>query len=97
MPQPDGVVIEIMGGGDLDAAGAELGVGVFVGDDGDAPSRQRQFYPFTDQMLVARVLRVYGHGAVPEHGLRAGGGDHQVTGAIGQRIAHIPHVPRLLL
>jgi hypothetical protein len=97
MAQPDGVVVEVVGRGDLDAAGAEGGVGVFVSNDGDAAAGEGQFDQFADEVLVARVLRVHRHGAVPEQGLRAGGGDHHIASAVGEGVAHVPHVPGLFL
>ena len=97
MPQPDGVVVEVVGGRDLDATGAEGGVSVFIGNDGDAAAGEGEFDQLADEVLVARVLRVHRHGAVPQHGLRAGGGDHHIAGAVGQRVAHVPHLPGLFL
>ena len=95
--QPDLVVVEVVGRGDLDAAGAEGGVRVLVGDDGDAPAGQRQLHQLADQVLVALVLRVHRDRAVPEQGLGAGGRDHQGASPVGEGIAHVPHVAGLLL
>ena len=70
---------------------------MLIGDDGDAPAGEGQFHPFADEVLVTRVLGVHRHGAVAEQGLRAGGGDHHEAGAIGQGIAHVPHMAGLFL
>ena len=92
------VVVEVVGRGDLHAAGALLHVGVFVGDYGDQTVHQRQQYVLADQRLVTGIFRVHGHGGIAQHGLRTGGGDDQVIltfsclGAVGQRIAQVPHV-----
>jgi hypothetical protein len=56
MAQPDLMVVEVVRRGDLDTAGAELGIGVLVGDDGDAPSGQRQLDEGADQVLVTLIL-----------------------------------------
>ena len=99
----DGVVVEVVGGCDLDAAGAERTVHVVVRDDGDAPADQRQHDRLADQRAVAFVVGVHRHGGVAQHGLRAGGGDHQVIGPgiglgpVGQRIAEVPQVSGLLV
>src|SRR5690554_7791820 len=63
-----GVVVEIVGRGDLHAAGAFFRVGVVVGHDGDPAVYQWQQYMLTDQVLVALVVRVHGHGRVAQHG-----------------------------
>ena len=94
---PHGVVVEVVCRRDLDAAGAELRVGMFVGDDRDTATGERQFDQFADQVPVALVLGVHRDRAVAEHGLRAGGGDHQMALAVGQRVAHVPHVAVLFL
>ena len=70
------VVVGVVGGGDLDAAGAEGGVDEFaVGDDGDLAVGEREVDLLADQVLVAGVVGVDGHGGVAQHGLGAGGGD----------------------
>src|SRR5690606_33230295 len=75
------IVVEVVGRGDLHAAGAEFAVNVFVGDDGDQAVDQWQQHMAADQVAVALVFRVHGDGGVAEHGFRAGGGDHQVVQA----------------
>ncbi len=97
MPQPDLVVVEVMRRRDLHAAGAECGVDIVIGDDRDAPTGQRQVDQLADEMPVAFVVGVYGDGGVAEHGLGARGGDDQRTGAVGQRIAHMPEVALFFL
>ena len=41
-------------------------------------SAQRQPHVLADQVLVALVFRMHGHGHVAEQGFRAGGGDDQM-------------------
>ncbi len=99
----DFVVVEVVGRGDLHAAGTELGVAVVVGDDRDAATNQRQFDVLADQCLVALVVRVDRHGGVTQQGFRTGGGDYQVVlafgglGAVGQRVAQVPQVALLVV
>ncbi|MNF76730.1 hypothetical protein D3C84_588550 [compost metagenome] len=99
----DFVVVEVMGRGDLHAAGAELGIAIVVGDDRDASAYQRQLDVGADQRLVALVVRVYRDGAVAEHGFRAGGGDYQVVlavgglVAVGQGVAQVPQAALLVV
>ena len=64
-----------MRGRDLDRAGAGLGVGVFVGDDADAASDQRQDRVAADEVLVALVVGMDGDAGVTEDSLGPGGGD----------------------
>ena len=50
VPPADLEVVEVVRGRDLDRAGALLGIGVFVGDDRDAPADQRQDDVLADQI-----------------------------------------------
>ncbi|MNM56682.1 hypothetical protein D3C81_678590 [compost metagenome] len=99
----DFVVVEVVGRGDLHAAGTELGVAVVIGDDRDAAADQWQFDEFADQCLVAFVVRVDGHGSVTQQGFRTRGGNYQVVlafgglGAVGQRVAQVPQVALLVV
>ena len=69
-------VVGVVRRGDLDRAGAERRVDVLVGDDRDPAAGERQLDLRADQVRVALVGGVDGHGGVAEHGLRPGGGDH---------------------
>ena len=84
MPLADRVVVEVVRGRDLDHAGAEGLVDVVVGDHRDAAAGQRQLHALAMQREVARVLRMHHHRGVAEHGLRAGGGDHDVVAGLAQ-------------
>ncbi len=59
-------IVEIVGGGNLDGAGAVLGVGVFVGDDGDFAVGEREFDETTDEVLIAGIIGVDRDGSVTE-------------------------------
>jgi hypothetical protein len=102
MAQGHLVVSRVMGWGDLDAAGAELGIDEIVGNDGDRLVLERQEAAPTEEVLVAWVGRVYGHGLVTEHGFGSGGSDddkglgHRLALGIQQRILEMPKVPLLL-
>ena len=91
-------VVEVVRRRDLDGTRALFGVGPVVGDDGQAPVDQRQDHVLADHVLVAVVVRVHGDGGVAQHGLRPGGGDHDVAvGVVLQRIADVPVVAVHLL
>ena len=80
MALADGEVVGVVGWCDLDGAGAELGFGPVVGEDGDFAVRaavdagewDADF--FADEGGVAFVGGVYGYGSVAQHGLGTGGG-----------------------
>ena len=98
-----GVVVKVVGGGDLDAATAFFRVGVGVGENGNASAYQREVNEFANQVLVALIVRVHGHGGIAQHRFRTGGGDHEIALAIlrlfavGQRIAKVPEKAFLFL
>src|SRR3546814_1758924 len=70
-----GVIVEVVGAGDLHATGTEFGVDEVVGDDGDIAVAQRQFDQLAHQVPVAGVVGVHAQRAVGQHGLGAGGRD----------------------
>ena len=92
MTVADGVIVEVVGGGDFDAAAAEFGIDVVVDNDGDASAGQRQGDLFAHQVAIALVAGVNGDSGVSEHGFGAGGGDHHVAAAVGQRVAEMPQM-----
>ena len=85
MALADGEVVGVVRGRDFDGAGAELGFGPVVGEDGDfavglplvSVRGTRTFLPM--RCGVALVVGVYGYGGVAEHGLGARGGDGDVS------------------
>ena len=86
------IVVEIVGRGYLDDAGAEFAVHVVVRYDRNLAPGQGQFHHAADQVLVALILRVDGHGGVAEHGFRPGGRHGQVTFAARQRVLEVPQL-----
>ena len=93
-------VVEVVGGSDLDRAGALLRIGIFIGDDRDAPSDQRQNDVLPDEIRVAFVVRMHGHRGVAEHGLRSRGRNRDERRGIVrverdalERIANVPEMP----
>ena len=78
MPLADGVVVEVVRGGDFHAAGAEVHFDVFISDDGDNALGQRDVHHFAEQVAVAFIIRMHGKRTVSEDGFRTGGGDVHV-------------------
>ncbi len=68
---PEGEVVGVVRGGDLDRAGAEVAADPFVEDDGNFAVHERQQKLFAVQMQVALVFGMNGYGNVAEHGFRA--------------------------
>src|SRR5690606_10566523 len=68
----DLVVVEVVRGGNLHAAGAELAVNVVIRDDGDAAVAQGQVDELADQCLITLVIGIDGHGGVAQQRLGPG-------------------------
>ena len=81
---------------DLEGAGAELGVDALVGDDLELAPEQRQGGRLADEVLVALVVGVHGHGGVAEHRLGARGGDGHRAAAV-DRVADVVERARHIL
>ena len=88
----DLVVVEIVAGRDLHAAGAERGVHIVVGDDRDQTVGERQADLPADQVPVALIAGMHGDRRVAQHGLGAGRRDDELPAAVRQRIADVPRV-----
>ena len=88
----DGVIVEVMRRRDLQTAGSEGRIHVLIADDRNVAGTQRQSHRMSDQVAIALILRVHGHGGVTQHGFRARRGDDHVPGTIAERIAQIPQV-----
>ncbi len=71
VPLADLVVGRVVAGRDLERAGAELPIDVGVMDHRDRAVEDRHQAGLADQMPVALVVRVHGHGGVAQDGLRA--------------------------
>ena len=70
MAAADLEIVEVVRRGDLDRPAAGGGVGIGVGDDGDAPSDQRQDHVAADEIPVALVLGMDRDAGIAEHRLR---------------------------
>src|SRR5215217_707433 len=97
MMLPYNIVVKIVRGGDLHAAGAEFWIYVFVGDDWNRATGEWQPRLFADQILIARIIGMHGHCDVAQHGFWACSGDDQMPGFISERITHMPQVALFLL
>ena len=96
VPLPDLEVVRVVGGGDLQAAGAELPVHALVGDHRDLAVGERQPDALPHEGPVPRVLRVHRDRHIAEERLRAGGGHREPRPrVVGERVGDAPEVPRL--
>jgi len=89
-------VVGVMGGGHLDAAGAEVHFGVIVCDNRDFLIHQGQNDRLAHDVLVALVVGVDAHAGVAQHGLGTGGRHDHLTGAVGQRVTDVPQMTGLV-
>ena len=97
VPQPDLIVVEIVGGCDLEAPRAEGRIDVRVGDDRDRALGEGQAHGLADEMAVALVLGVHCHGGIAQHRFRARGGHHDVPRTVLQRVTQVPEMAVFLL
>ena len=88
--QTDLIVVRVVAGRHLDAAGAEIELDIIIGHDGQLAAHERQDRRLADEVLVALVRRVDRDAGVAEHGLRTGGGDGEIVVAVLERVADIP-------
>ena len=91
-------VVRVVTRGDLQRAGPELGVHVFLGDHREATTYERQDRVLADQVVVALVVQVHRDRGVREHRLRPNGGDDQLTAVlerIGELIEGVGDLPVL--
>ena len=100
MPLGAGIVVKVVGAGDLDATRAKGAVYKVVGNDGDLAVAQGQVHHFSDQVFVAVVFRVHRQRTVCHHRLWPGGRNrhalaehavHQLR-AIGKRVQDVVHL-----
>ena len=89
-------VVGVMGGSHLHSAGAEAQLHVVVRHNGDLPVHDGQDAGLAHQITEPLVLRIHSHAGVAHHGLRPGGGHHQIAAAVGQGIADMPQVAGLV-
>ena len=96
VPQAHLEVVGVMGGGHLDAAGAEFHLRVVVGHHGNLFVHQGQNDLLTHDFLVALVVGVDADAGIAQHGFRTGGGHHHFPAAVGQGVADVPQVTGLV-
>ena len=95
-----GVIVGVVGRGDLDKAGAKVGVDMPILKDGDLTVDDGELDGLAHKGSLLGVLRGDGDARVAEHGLGARGGDDDVILAVdrlGQRVAQVPQVALLVL
>ena len=90
-------IVEVVGGGDLDDAGAELHVHVIIGNDGNPPVQEGQDDVFAHQTGVPFVCRIDRNCRIPQHRLGPGGSNDQVAVAPLHGIPEMPQVSRFIL
>ena len=98
MTLPDLIVIEIMRWGNFHATSTEFPINISIGNNRNGSFTQRQAHMASNQMLIAQIFGMHSNSHVPQHGLRARGGDNQGfcrISAIAIRllngIANMPH------
>ena len=95
-----GVIVGVVSRGDLDEAGAKVGIDVPILKDGNLTVDDRQHDGLTHEGGLLGILRGDGDARVAEHGLGARGGDDDIVPAVdrlGQRVAQVPQVALLIL
>ena len=70
------VIIKVVCRGDFDTPCAEFQIDISVCNDGDCPLTQRQPDMTSDQVLITRIVRMYGNCDIAKHGFMASGGDN---------------------
>jgi hypothetical protein len=86
-------VVEVVRRCHLDRARAEGGIHEHgVADDGDSVPQEWMPHAAANEMLVARIIRMDRHGRIAEHGLGPRGGDHDLAGAVLERIGERPEL-----
>ena len=86
-----------MRGCHFNGAGSKAGIDSGISNDGDLSIQQRQGQAFADQLFVAGIFGINGHGGVAEQGLRTGSRDHDMAASAGERIADVPQLAGALL
>ena len=95
-----GVIVGVVGRGDLDEAGTKVGVDMPILKDGDLTVDDGELDGLAHKGSLLGVLRGDGDARVAEHGLGARSGDDDVILAVdrlGQRVAQVPQVALLIL
>ena len=80
-------IVDIVGRGHLEGAGAKLPLHMGIKNNGDLPVGQGQAHRLFRQGVVAFVRGMHRHRGIAEHGLGPGSGHHQITVTNGIGIA----------
>ena len=95
-----GVIVGVVGRGDLNEAGTKVGIDMPILKDGDLTVDDGKLDGLAHEGGLLGVLRGDGDARVAEHGLGARGGNDDVILAVdrlGQRVAQVPQVALLVL
>ena len=92
-----GKVVGVMGGGDLHKAGAKAGVHMPIGEDGNLTAHDGQHHSGAHELGGLRVVLRHGNAGVAQHGLRTGGGHHDVILAVYRLFEGVAQVPEVAL
>ena len=95
-----GVIVGVVGRGDLDKTGTKVGVDMPILKDGNLAVDDGELDGLTHEGGLLGILRGDGDARIAEHGLGARGGDDDVVLAVdrlGQRVAQVPQVALLVL
>ena len=83
-------VVVIMGGSNLDGAGAVFHLGVFVGDDGYFPFGKGELDFFVDNCGVASILWINCDGHITKESFGTSGGDDNFAIALDVGVGDVP-------
>ena len=97
VPAPHLEVVRVVGGRDLERAGAESDLDVLVGHHRHPALSERHDRETPDEVRVALVGRVHAHPGVAEHRHRAHRGRGQVAAALERIVDLVEHVVDVLV
>ena len=88
----DLIIVEVVARRDLHRAGAQLRIGMLVGDDRNQAAGDRMLDLLADDRRIALVIGMHRDRHVGEHRLRTRRRDMDRARAVGQRIFEVPEV-----
>ena len=83
------IVVDVVGGGNLQTARTKLDIHIAVLDDGNHAAYQGDNHFVPAQPLVLHILGVDAHCGIAHNGLGAGGCHHSIVSAIGILVQHL--------
>ena len=92
VPAPDFEIVRIVRWGDFYGARPKLAVHDKIVDDWNFPVHQRKKNHFADQMLIAGVARMNGHGGIAEHRFGPRRRNHNKFVRPHDRVANMPEM-----